>query len=54
MMDIFASFANIFLKLKNIYLPKNYFFHFRQENYDKFVALTLKNITCMTPRKMFN
>jgi hypothetical protein len=54
MTDIFASFAKIHLKVKNISLSKKYFFHIRQENFDKCAALTLNNFTCMTPRKMSN
>jgi len=50
MTDIVASFDKIHLKRKNIYPTKNYFFHFRQENYEKCLALTLNNFTSMTPR----
>jgi len=50
MTDIFASFANIHLKLKYISTTKNYFFHFRQESYDIRLALTLNNFTSMTLR----
>ena len=48
--DIFAFFANIHLKLRHISPTKNYFFQFRQENYNKCLALTLNNFVSMTPR----
>ena len=48
--DIFALFANIHLKLKQFSPRKNYFLQFRQENYDKCLALTLNNFASLTPR----
>jgi len=54
MSDIFALFANIHLKLKHISPTKNYFFQFREENYDKCIALTLNHFASITHRLMFN
>ena len=51
MTDIFASFANIYLKLKHISPHKNDIFHFRQEIYDRCLALTLNNFTSMNSRE---